>query len=179
MNPPMLAKDYDGRNPAGMWMSEKFDGVRAVWTGKELLTRAGNVIDCPAWFTKGLPSVALDGELWAGRGNFQLTKGMAQSKWREAGWNKLTLAVFDTPCALPLEDRVEWIHRMKFPENVFAVAQTCCNGPEHLAAEFVAVKRDDGEGLMLRIPGSPYLFGERSAYWQKVKRHPSLYKVTA
>ena len=36
-------------------VSEKYDGVRAVWDGKALHTRTGRVIAAPAWFTKIYP----------------------------------------------------------------------------------------------------------------------------
>jgi ATP-dependent DNA ligase len=36
-----------------------------------------------------------------------------------------------------------------------------------------------GEGLVVKLPRSPYLFGQRSAYWMKIKRSPSLYKAVA
>ena len=38
--PLMLAKTLEKRNNIrGWWMSEKFDGVRAFWTGRKLITR--------------------------------------------------------------------------------------------------------------------------------------------
>ena len=37
--PLMLAKTWKkGNNIRGWWMSEKFDGVRAFWTGRKLIT---------------------------------------------------------------------------------------------------------------------------------------------
>jgi len=58
---------------AGWWMSEKLDGVRAWWTGREFLSRQGNVYCAPDWFVAGLPSLPLDGELWLDRKTFQRT----------------------------------------------------------------------------------------------------------
>jgi DNA ligase-1 len=172
---PMLAKDYDGRDPVGLWMSEKFDGVRAVWTGAELLTRTGNRIDCPAWFTAGLPVVPLDGELWAGRGNFQRAKGMAQSLGRVGGWEGMQFAVFDAPQSGPFEERQATL-QAAFPPHVCVVQHVRCTDREHLAAEFLRISQAGGEGIMLRIPRSPYLFDARSRYWMKVKRNPELYE---
>lgn len=46
-------------------MSEKFDGIRALWNGESLVSRQGNVIKAPHWFTEGFPKgIVLDGELW-------------------------------------------------------------------------------------------------------------------
>ena len=52
------------------WMSEKLDGVRARWDGKQFLRRLGNVDHAPDWFVAGLPNVPLDGELWLARKAF-------------------------------------------------------------------------------------------------------------
>jgi DNA ligase-1 len=66
--PLLLAERWDNDlNPAGYWMSEKLDGVRAFYDGKQFLSRQGNRFHAPTWFTKGLPLEPLDGELWIGR----------------------------------------------------------------------------------------------------------------
>jgi DNA ligase-1 len=72
-----LAGDWDATmDPKGWWISEKFDGIRAFWTGSKLLTRykrnflensffrAGQEIKVPPFIKESLPLVALDGELW-------------------------------------------------------------------------------------------------------------------
>ena len=63
----MAPPDID---PAGHLVSEKYDGVRAVWDGRALRTRHGQIIQAPAAFLARLPAqVPLDGELWLGRGH--------------------------------------------------------------------------------------------------------------
>ena len=67
----MLANVYRANIPlADYWVSEKYDGVRGYWDGSQLWTRGGERINAPAWFTAGWPPVPMDGELWAGRGQF-------------------------------------------------------------------------------------------------------------
>ncbi|MBF0451109.1 MAG: hypothetical protein HQK75_10430 [Candidatus Magnetomorum sp.] len=61
----MLAHTWNEKMDINNWfMSEKLDGVRAYWTGKQLVSRAGNTFHVPKWFTQNFPSVPLDGELW-------------------------------------------------------------------------------------------------------------------
>ena len=61
----MLAEIYQqGIDVSQYWVSEKLDGVRARWDGKQLLSRGGHVFTTPAWFTKDFPGIPLDGELW-------------------------------------------------------------------------------------------------------------------
>src|SRR5437879_1085254 len=72
--PLLLAESWDGESdPTGWWMSEKLDGVRAYWDGKQFLSRQGNRYFAPDWFVAGLPLEPLDGELWIGRKQFQRT----------------------------------------------------------------------------------------------------------
>ena len=66
----MLAKSHeaDVNSPDGWLMSEKLDGVRCYWNGKRMYTRNGKR------FKDGLPKdLALDGELWTKRDDFQKT----------------------------------------------------------------------------------------------------------
>ena len=42
-------------DPAPYWVSEKLDGVRALWDGAQLRFRSGNPVPAPAWFIAGLP----------------------------------------------------------------------------------------------------------------------------
>ena len=59
--------------PIGWYMSKKYDGYRAMWDGSRFVSRQGNVYNAPEWFTRHLPkNVVLDGELYAGRENFQM-----------------------------------------------------------------------------------------------------------
>lgn len=82
----MLASKWEGEDPTGWWMSEKLDGVRAWWTGSALLSRLGNTINAPAWFTAGLPKVPLDGELWCGRGQFTEAVSIVKNAVRQDDW---------------------------------------------------------------------------------------------
>src|ERR1700736_978808 len=63
----LLAETWDCvTDPTGWWLSEKLDGVRAYWDGKQLLSRLGNLFHAPDWFVEGLPDAPRDGELWLG-----------------------------------------------------------------------------------------------------------------
>ena len=88
--PLMLAEVYRRGMPlADYWVSEKYDGVRGYWDGKQLWTRGGTPVAAPAWFIATLPAVPMDGELWAGRGRFAQTVSTVRDQvpddaaWRE------------------------------------------------------------------------------------------------
>src|SRR5712675_1526836 len=66
--PLLLAESWDcATDPTGWWLSEKLDGVRAYWDGRQFLSRQGNLFHAPDFFVAGLPATPLDGELWLGR----------------------------------------------------------------------------------------------------------------
>ena len=68
----LLAKIYDGRPVDNWWASEKWDGYRAVWNGQSFKSRVGKNFDVPDWYRSIMPpGIALDGELWLGRGEFE------------------------------------------------------------------------------------------------------------
>ena len=71
--PVMLAHNYDPdkHDVTGWLMSEKLDGVRCYWNGTTMYTRNGNAFYAPDDWKAKLPKIALDGELWTNRDDFQ------------------------------------------------------------------------------------------------------------
>ena len=90
-----LATDWEKHlDPSGYAVSEKLDGVRAIWDGKELRFRSGLFINAPRWFVASLPNEPLDGELWMGRGTFDTLSGaVRKAEPRDAEWKKISLMV--------------------------------------------------------------------------------------
>jgi len=110
---------------AGWFMSEKLDGMRAVWDGgisrgmqcslvpwantekhdryvikplsTGLWTRYGQPIQAPGWFLDKLPDFPLDGELYMGIGKFQDTVSVVKNLNPGAGWVNIEYRVFDVP----------------------------------------------------------------------------------
>lgn len=91
MNPTLL-HDYCGARISGWLMSAKLDGWRMLWTGREFVSRQGVRFDVPDSWVAGMPDFPLDGELFAGRGNFNLIQGLMRD-----GWQGLAFHVFDVP----------------------------------------------------------------------------------
>src|SRR5437588_1391444 len=94
----LLAESWDGvADPAGWWLSEKLDGVRAYWDGKQFFSRLGNLYHAPDWFIAGLPNVPLDGELWLGRKQFQRAVSIVRRQDKNDLWKEMRFLVFDAP----------------------------------------------------------------------------------
>jgi DNA ligase-1 len=171
--PLLLAETWDNAaDLAGWWMSEKLDGVRAYWDGKQFLSRLGNQYHAPDWFVEGLPETPLDGELWLDRKKFQRTVSIVRRQDKSDHWKDIRFLVFDAPAS---SDSFE--DRLRFLADTFARKSTPfaamhehnqCSGLEHLCSELTRIEALGGEGLMLRQPGSKYEVG-RSATLLKVK----------
>ena len=78
--------------PNGWFLSEKYDGYRAIWDGKNFLSRNGNLFNAPESFKSKFPAdIALDGELFIGREKFEehgilrKKKKVAEGAWEKAG----------------------------------------------------------------------------------------------
>lgn len=94
-----LLKTYKDQNISGWVMSEKLDGIRAYWNGKELLTRSGKKIYAPAWFIKDYPSFEIDGELWTTREDFENTVSIVRDKIPSEAWKEVKHYIFEVPHA--------------------------------------------------------------------------------
>ena len=176
----LLAHEWDGEmDPTGWWMSEKLDGVRAYWNGKHLISRLGNHFYAPKWFTQGWPTTPMDGELWMGRGMFNLTVSCVKKQTPvDAEWKKIRYLVFDLPSlGKGFEDRLFEIQRIarslatkqRVMKIVQAVHHWRCEGEDYLQEELANVISMKGEGLMLREPESLYV-PKRSKTLLKVKQ---------
>lgn len=123
----MLAKDFSNEVSIASWyVSEKLDGMRCFWDGgitrgmwcdqidfantekhhvrivrpksTGLWSRYGHPIMAPDWWIASLPSIPLDGELYAGRGKFQYVMS-ACKKYSpdDSEWRSIRYHVFDSP----------------------------------------------------------------------------------
>ena len=137
-------------------MSEKLDGVRAIWDGSQFISRNGNAFYSPKWFTDQMPKVALDGELYIARGMFQKTVGVVRSK--SGDWSQIKFCVFDAP-----EADGDFVARLQCAKDAIygvSVAQivehTECESELHLDEYFNALRSLGAEGVMIRNPAMSY-----------------------
>lgn len=169
-HPGVVLKDY--------WVSEKYDGVRGFWDGEKLLTRGGEQVAVPAWFTAGWPKTAMDGELWAGRRQFSKAVSTVRQQTPgpglDADWRGMRFMVFDLP-AQPgtFTERIAPLNALVAQISqpwVMAVAQYRLADHAALQAQLKKTVKLGGEGLMLHRGDSLYK-GVRNDDLLKVKTH--------
>ncbi|QNN47673.1 DNA ligase [Thermomonas brevis] len=171
---PMLATRFHDSGDLSTWLvSEKLDGVRARWDGRRLLTRNGDPIDAPGWFTAGWPAQAIDGELWIAHGRFQQVSDLVRAlRPDEAGWRTVRFMAFDLPGnAGAFSQRANRLRSLVAQANapqLHAIAQTSMNSRAALDARLHAVVAAGGEGLMLHRANAHYR-GGRSDDLRKYK----------
>ncbi|RDB20051.1 DNA ligase [Hypsizygus marmoreus] len=175
----LLANKWDietGPDPVGWWISEKLDGVRTYYDGKQMISRLGNPFTPPDWFLEKLPKdVTLDGELFGGRGEFQSTVSIVKTI-NSPHWKDITFQIFDIPSRghESFEDRITFLKNLFGPggshasELVQIVEHELATSRTHVLDKLKEIETLGGEGLMLRKPASLYE-GRRSATLLKIK----------
>ena len=154
-------------------ISEKLDGVRAIWDGKQLTSRQGNVINAPNWFIKDLPKIALDGELWLARGQFDALSGAVRKDIPiDVEWQKITYQIFELPnakgdFATRAKQMIEIVKQANLPQ-LKAVTQFRVKDEKALKIKLNQVVKNGGEGLMLHRADAQYITG-RSDVLLKLK----------
>jgi DNA ligase 1 len=154
-------------------VSEKYDGVRAVWDGRVMRFRSGNTVNAPDWFLKRLPASPLDGELWIGRGQFEVLSGAVRKNIPiDDEWKKITYMVFEEPngqgAFTERIDRLKGVIEAANWSQLKLVAQTRVADRLELKKRLNEVVKNGGEGLMLHLADSPYVTG-RSNVLLKLK----------
>jgi DNA ligase-1 len=163
--PLLLAGDVGPKvEPAKYLVSEKYDGVRAIWDGKVLRFRSGRAVDAPAWFIAKLPAQSLDGELWLGRGRFEALSGMVRKAApQDDEWRRIQYMIFELPEAPgTFAERArrikEIVAQTRWPQLV-AVDQFRVADRAALKRKLDEVVRGGGEGLMLHFADAAYVTG--------------------
>jgi DNA ligase-1 len=155
------------------WVSEKYDGARAIWNGHALHFRSGRPVPAPAWFTANFPTQPLDGELWLERGSFdRLSAIVRKQQPLDDEWRQVSYRVFELPDAPGT-----FTERIAQMREIIAAAQIPWLRPveqfrvrdrEDLQRHLSAILKNHGEGLMLHLADAPYVTG-RSDVLLKVK----------
>lgn len=151
-------------NPVNYLVSEKYDGVRAVWGGETLRFRSGRAVGAPQWFIARLPREPLDGELWLGRGGFESLSGIVRkTEPEDEEWRQIKYMIFElpgTPGTFAERARLikEIVTRANWPQLI-AVEQFHVTDRAALKRKLEQVVRGGGEGLMLHLADAAYSTG--------------------
>lgn len=165
---------------SGFAATEKFDGYRARWDPDAQqfrvgTTRPGGAFHPPPPRVRAIMErvgLALDGELWAGRGNFYRTRSLLASE----DWEGLAFVVFDSHDASL--SHCDYAERLAHIQQALRTVPT--DGFVSVAPVFVVRDNNDaidllhhvgsynGEGLVLKpLHNCSYLDGQ----WHKLKAH--------
>ena len=202
----MLAKEYSKdmkvprkvnpgwKPPVGWLLSEKYDGYRARWIPERqvFLSRNQKVFNAPDWFKCAMPDINLDGELFAGRENFQ-DMGVVRKKIPiDEEWINIKYVVYDLPednnvfevrvknlKKVVDENKKAWDTFQFSGENdpspfnsiespIVFTEQIKIKSLKHLDEIYKDVLSNGGEGVMIKDPRS-YYEDKRSDYMLKYK----------
>ena len=155
--------EYKGQNVGGWLASEKLDGVRAYWDGRNLRSRNGKILAVPEGWSAHFPPFALDGELYTARGEFEKIQSIVMDKTLSATvWSEIKFYVFDVPEASGgLLERLSELEKFiaKNPQagqNLKIIKQVKVKDNSEFEAFAEAVIAKGGEGAVARKPNAPY-----------------------
>ena len=144
-------KKHDIKN---WYMSEKLDGIRAYWNGKELLSKNGNKIFAPSWFIANFPPFELDGELWTKRDDFENIQNIVLDTNPSLDWEKITYNIFEVPnTSGDFENRLNKLKtwQEKNPNKyIKIIPQIVCKDTSHLNSYLKELLNKKAEGIMLK-----------------------------
>jgi DNA ligase-1 len=150
----------------GWFQQEKYRGVRLYWDGGVAWSRRGIEVELPADWYESMPRIELDCELYDGVDGERRCASAVRYGPRHITPTTRIIA-FDAPGVPSLSwetritrvrtaveaadfDRIEWAPYSRI------------GSVGHMLAALVEVRAREGEGLMLRKPGSLYLPGYSS-----------------
>jgi len=166
-------KTYTSEEEITGWvMSEKLDGIRGYWNGRQLMTRKGLPLNSPPWFIKNFPPFNLDGELWSKRGDFEFIQSTVLDKKPGNTWKKITYNIFEVPdekgnFPSRLNKARVWFEAHK-NNYIRFIPQIMVKDKSDLDRFLNEVQKKGGEGVIVKDPDMPYHTG-RSAHVLKVK----------
>ncbi|WP_233188765.1 DNA ligase [Hydrogenovibrio sp. SC-1] len=163
----LLLKVYQDQAVTGWLMSEKLDGVRALWDGKQLRFRSGQLILAPEWFLAGLPKFALDGELWTKRNDFENIVSIVRQQQPDQRWQEITYNIFEVPNqAGGLLQRLSilegYLQKRDVP-YLHIIPEVKIQSDHHFRVEMERLLGLGAEGLVLRQPNQSYVTGRHSS----------------
>jgi DNA ligase-1 len=166
----MLANVYrQHEDVTQFWVSEKLDGVRARWDGRQLISRGGKIFTAPEWFVRNFADKPLDGELWMGRGHYEDVVSVVRQQKPHDGWKNVKFMVFDLPAqGGTFTERVEAMRQLATTPYLEVIVQFRMNSNKALMQKLDEIARQGGEGLMLHRQNAFYHSG-RSDDLLKVK----------
>lgn len=161
----LLAEVYRGQVDVTRYLvSEKLDGVRAIWDGSTLRFRSGKEINAPRWFVDGLPKRPLDGELWIARGTFERLSGIVRKDVPDDNeWRQVRYMIFELPGAPgTFRERAEAMREIARQANIpwfREIGQFSVVDRNSLKKRMQEVVKAGGEGLMLHRADALYETG--------------------
>jgi len=154
------AKKYIYQDVTGWLVSEKLNGVRAIWDGEDLYSKNGNRFNAPEWFKKLLPgNVYLEGELYIGLDTLGKTAGTVRKKIPiDSELKLIQYCIFDAPKYDDVyKERLAYCKKIiSNSDNVNIIRHKYFRTESQLNEFYEDIVSAGGEGIILRNPFSYY-----------------------
>ncbi len=164
---PVVLENIQSIDPMQYLVSEKLDGMRAYWDGKQLFAKSGKPINAPKWFLENFPPFELDGELWSNRNEFEKIISIIKNHDKQESWKTLRFNIFEVPnqkgnLSMRLQVIKDYLSVYHAP-YIKVIPQYQFTKIEEIIRFFHQIKHNDGEGIILRKNDTPYLTGRNKS----------------
>lgn len=148
-------------DPTGWWWSIKYDGMKARWIDRKLITRSGKTIPAPTWFIELLPDTDIEGELYFGLNTFHKTATLrSRSIKSKHAWDNVTFLIFDlVDYKLSWFDRQQKLFLLELKPPLQLVTWKKVKSPKHLEKRYKQVINNGNEGVIIADPKGMYIDG--------------------
>ena len=161
---PLLLSEFEIKDSSQTWLvSEKLDGVRGLWDGKQMYFRSGKSMPLPQTFMKDFPPFALDGEIYSSHKDFSHILSILKNQEKFNEILELKYFVFDVPNAQgTLQERLESLRTyltQKPQKFIEIIPQEKISSSQQIQQKLEQITQRGGEGIVLRNPDAPYEAG--------------------
>lgn len=174
---PMLAKEYVGQKlEFPIWANPKIDGIRAVWTGRKLLSRSGKeILGVPhivEYLNQHCEEMCCDGELYSSKLDFETIAGIVKRTKNidPKIARQINYHIFDVPFPdISYQERYSIIQEFWFNKPSFIKIVPALKITKMPQNGNLNIYQDKWEGTMLRLGKNLYI-GKRSSDLLKIKK---------
>ncbi len=154
-----------------MLLSEKLDGIRAVWNPLQKCFRTRNGIAFTPEFAGSMPPYALDGEIFPSHG---ISRSQVFDRCKKGLWEGLTFGVFDVIMdGMSAQRRYEFLLNhvacvTSLPSCVKILNQIKVESISHARTCFDQIRAAGGEGIVLKSQADLYHAENSRIKWKGV-----------
>jgi DNA ligase-1 len=157
-----VAQPWEREDVSGWQIAQKYNGIRCYWNGFEMWSKKGRKYELPSFITDLLPKSPLDGEICLSSGSYTKCVAILNKNPSHPAWKNIKFVVNDAPeLDIPFSQRLQALRTKIVKSRWVRVNKYLnCRGNDNLYEELANVRRQGGDGIIMKHPNSLYHAGK-------------------